>query len=96
MPKPVSQLGFAFVAWTRATAWKRVGFRSLPPLDEFVAVRQQKAFQARSAFELEADKLHDTFLQQRGISEHQHLEEHRRHLTQSLWQTEGRLSLIHI
>ena len=44
-----------------------MGFESLPPLEDFLAVRQQKAFQARCVFEVAADDLHDAFLLRRGI-----------------------------
>ena len=41
MPKPVAAVGWAFVDWTKATSWKRVAFRSLPPVDDSVAARQR-------------------------------------------------------
>jgi len=90
MPKPVAQLGFAFVAWTRATLWSKMGFESLPPLEDFLAVRQQKAFQARCVFEVAADDLHDAFLLRRRISAQQQLEDHRQHLRKSLLESSGR------
>jgi hypothetical protein len=47
MPRAVSKLGLAFVAWTRATMWSKVAFQLLPPLEEFLAVRLSREFQLR-------------------------------------------------
>ena len=90
MPRPVATVGWAFVAWTRATSWKRVAFRSLPPVDDFLAVRQRKEFQARSLFEAKADSLHDLFLREAGISAEDHLQAHRQHFAEGLWAREQR------
>ena len=62
MPMPVAKMGLAFVAWTRATAWARIAFKGLPPLDHFLAMRLKPAFRARCSFEEKADELHDSFL----------------------------------
>ena len=83
-------VGWAFVAWTRATSWKRVAFRSLPPVDDFLAVRQRKEFHARSLFEAKADSLHDLFLRDAGISAEDHLQAHRQHFAEGLWAREQR------
>ncbi len=61
MPRPVAKLGLAFVAWTRATKWSKVTFQSLPPLEEFLAVRLAREFILRKEFEARADTLHDVF-----------------------------------
>ena len=39
MPRPVAKLGLAFGAWTRTTKWAKTAFQSLPPFEEFLAVR---------------------------------------------------------
>ena len=80
MPRAVSKLGVAFVAWTRATTWSKVAFQSLPALEEFLAVRMSKEFQVRETFEMEADALHDAFLRRRGVTEEAQLQGHRAHL----------------
>ena len=49
--KTVSKLGLAFVAWTRATLWEKMAFHKLPPLEDFVAARLTREFEARSQFE---------------------------------------------
>jgi hypothetical protein len=84
MPRAVSKLGLAFVAWTRATTWKKVAFQSLPPLEEFVAVRLSREFQLRADFETKADDLHDAFLESRGITHDRQLEAHLEHLEQHM------------
>ena len=90
MPRPVATMGFAFIAWTRTTSWKQLAFRALPPLEDFLAVRQKKEFHARSIFEANADKLHDLFLKQHSISEEDHLAAHQQHFKDSLWSREKR------
>ena len=90
MPAAASKPGLAFVGWTRATQWAKVAFHGLPPLEEFLAVRMQRDFQLRSAFEEHADALHDAFLLKRGISHQQHLAAHQAHLDRSFMETEGR------
>ena len=90
MPCAVSKLGLAFVAWTRATTWSKIAFQSLPPLEEFLAVRLTKDFQMREAFEIQADVLHDAFLRQRGITEEAQLHAHSAHLQATLQRTEAR------
>ena len=67
MPMPAARLGLAFVGWTRATAWAKVAFINLPPLDQFLAMRIQPAFKSRCIFEENADKLHDALLLGRGV-----------------------------
>ena len=62
MPRAVSKLGLAFVVWTRATMWSNVAFQSLPPLEEFLAVRLSREFQVREAFETKADDQNELFL----------------------------------
>ena len=74
MPMPAAKLGSAFVGWTRATTWSKITFESLPPLDQFRAMRQRPAFKSRYCFEEKADRLHDAFLSSRGIDENQHIE----------------------
>jgi hypothetical protein len=90
MFRAVSRLGLAFVAWTRATTWSKVAFQSLPPLEDFLAVRMTKDFQLRETFEIEADKLHDALLSRRGITEESQLMGHRIHLQTFLLQSETR------
>ena len=51
MIRAVSRMGLAFVAWTRSTSWERMAFVSLPPLEDFLAVRFSKEFRARESFE---------------------------------------------
>ena len=72
----------AFVGWTRATDWGKVVFQKLPPLEDFLAVRMQSDFKARTVFEAEAVKFHDELLLRRGITESAHIADHhqqRRH-----------------
>ena len=90
MRNAVSQPGLAFVGWTRATTWARVAFQSLPPLEDFIAVRLQQAFKARAEFEASADKLHDSFLHRRGITEDMQIQAHQKHLKHFLMEREGR------
>jgi hypothetical protein len=56
-------------------------------LEDFLAVRLTKDFQTREAFELQADELHDVFLNHRGISEESQLISHRAHLCASMLQS---------
>ena len=58
--------GLAFVAWTRATKWSRMGFCELPLLGDFVAVRKHQGFRLREEFEARADEAHDAFMHARG------------------------------
>ena len=90
MPAAASKPGLTFVGWTRATQWDKVAFHGLPALEEFLAVRTQRDFQLRSAFEEQADPRHDAFLLERGISHQQHLAAHQAHLDCSLMETEQR------
>ena len=90
MPKAVAKLGLAFVAWTRVTKWSKMAFQSLPPLEEFLAVRLTKEFQRREAFEKQADDLHDCFMRSQGITEEKHLGDHLKHLQHHLMTTEFR------
>ena len=90
MPRAVSKLGLAFVGWTRATSWSKVAFQSLPPLEEFLAVRMTKDFQMREVFETQADALHDAFFYRRGITEKAQFEGHSDHLHATLQRTEAR------
>ena len=84
MPRAVSKLGLAFVAWTRATQWSKVAFQSIPPLEEFVAVRLSREFQLREGFETKADELDDAFLESRCITQVMQLEAHLEHLEQHM------------
>ena len=80
MPRAVSKMGLALVAWTRATNWARVAFRQLPPLEEFLALRMSRDFKARQKFEAIADAKHDAFLLSRGVQPLAHMEAHKEHL----------------
>jgi ERCC4-related helicase len=84
MPRAVSKLGLAFVAWTRATKWSKVAFQSIPPLEEFLAVRLSREFQLRETFETKADDLHQALLESRGITNEMQIKEHCEHLDQNL------------
>ena len=84
MPMPAARLGLAFVGWTRATAWAKIAFKSLPPLDHFLAMRLQPAFKSRCSFEEKADQLHDAFLLSRGVDQQEHVQAHQQHLAQQL------------
>ena len=55
--RPFLRLGLAFVAWTRAQCWERMAFQKLPPIEDFVAARLTRDFEARSAFEAKADEM---------------------------------------
>ena len=77
-------IGLAFVAWTRATTFKKVAFQSIPPLEDFVAVRLSREFQLREEFETKADDFHDAFLKSRGIAQDKHLAAHLEHLEQHM------------
>ena len=90
MPTPAAKMGLAFVAWTRATAWARIAFKSLPPLDHFLAMRTSTAFKARCSFEEKADELHDAFLIRRGVDHQNHIQAHGQHLVQQLHAKENR------
>ena len=92
MPKAVAKLGLAFVAWTRVTKWSKMAFQSLPPLEEFLAVRLTKEFQRREAFEKQADDLHDCFMRTQRITEEKHLGAHLKHLQHHLMTTEFRVA----
>ena len=95
MPKPASKMGLAFVGWTRATKWSKIAFESLPPIDHFLSVRLQADFKTRARFEEEADRLHDALLQQRGISEQNHLREHQKHFSKCILSAESRAATLH-
>ncbi len=84
MPAAASKPGLTFVGQTRATRWDKVAFHGLPALEEYLAVRTQRDFQLRSAFEEQAAARHDAFLLERGISHQQHLAAHQAHLDCSL------------
>ena len=90
MPRPASKMGLAFVGWTRATKWSKIAFQSLPPIDDFLSVRLQADFKHRTTFEREADRLHDSFLTQRGINEMEHLRAHYDHFSRNVCATEAR------
>ena len=80
MVRAVSRMGLAFVAWTRVTAWNRMAFMALPPIEDCWAARFSKEFRAREAFESWADQCHDALLVARGIGEGEHIQHHQRHL----------------
>ena len=65
---PMAKLGMAFVAWTRATSWNRMGFQKLPPFADFLAARLTREFSARADFEHKADVLFVKLLERRGMS----------------------------
>jgi len=90
MPRAVSRMGLAFVAWTRSTCWKRTAFLALPPMQEFLAVRLSREFRSRCAFEVWADELHDALLLSRGIVEVDHIAEHKKDLQKKLLVEEHR------
>ena len=60
--------GLAFVAMTGTTAWPRMGFKSLPPFGEFLAVRGTKLFAARELFEAKMDRRHKETMLRLGIT----------------------------
>ena len=80
MIRAVPRMGLAFVAWTRTTAWKRMAFAALPPIEDFLAVRFSREFRAREDFEVWGDQLHDALLAARGIDEGEHIQKHQHHL----------------
>ena len=88
-------MGLAFVGWTRATKWSKIAFESLPPIDHFLSVRLQSDFKNRARFEADADRLHDGLLQQRGISEQDHLRAHQEHFSKSVRCSEARSATLH-
>ena len=90
MKNAVTRPGLAFVGWTRATTWSKVAFQSLPPLEEFLAIRLQQDFKARSTFESTADALHDALLLSRGITEEMQIREHHDHFKAVLVEKEQR------
>ena len=90
MVNAASKPGLAFVGWTRATTWAKVAFHSLPPLEDFLAIRLQTEFKVRAAFEASADALHDDLLSKRGVSEEMHIRAHQEHLGRVLLAREGR------
>ena len=53
-------------------------------------MRSTKEFQTREAFEIQADALHDAFLDKRGITEEVQLHGHHAHLQASLMRTDAR------
>ena len=55
---PVATAGLAFVAWT----WTRMAIHSLPPLGDFLVVRQSPDFKRREAFEAWADEACDAYM----------------------------------
>ena len=90
MIRAVSRMGLAFVAWTRTTAWERMAFVALPPVEDFLAVRFSREFRAREVFEVWADQLHDALLAARGINEGEHIQKHQHHLRKFLGQCHQR------
>ena len=84
MPRAVSRMGLAFVAWTRSTSWVRTAFQALPPIQDFLAARFSKEFTARSSFETRADSLHDCTLEARMLCERSQIEAHQQHLRRKL------------
>ena len=80
MVRAVSRMGLAFVVWMRATAGEKMAFVTLPPIEDFLAVRFSKEFRARESFEVWADRSHDALLVARGIDEDEHIQQHQRHL----------------
>ena len=90
MPRAVSQMGLAFVAWTRATQWAKVAFQSLPPLGDFLAVRLDPDFKIRAQFEAAADELCGAFLEKRNLVQSDLIVAHREHLQRARAREEGR------
>ena len=90
MPRAASKPGLAFVGWTRATTWEKVVFQKLPPIEDFLAVRMQSDFKARTVFEAEADKFHDELLLRHGITESAHIADHQEHLKRVIKARDGR------
>ena len=71
---PIATPGIAFVAWTRAVTWSRVAFRSLPPREQFMAIRNRPEFKRRQEFEEWADGKHDELMLKRGITPEKELQ----------------------
>ena len=94
MVAPCSKAGLPFVGWTRATAWNRVAFHGLPPLQEFINVRTSQEFRCRSSFEGLADSHHDAFLESMGASQSQQVDDHKRHLDAYVTAAHGRAATI--
>ena len=77
---PVSSPGLAFVAFTRVQTWERLAFQNLPAFGDFLQILASKQFQARAAFELEADRRHEVFLDEKhGITAEQEVQLHVEH-----------------
>ena len=89
MQRAASQPGLAFVGWTRATAWEKVVFVKLPPIEDFLAIRIQSEFKARELFERIADNLHDEFLLRRGSTDAAQIAAHQEHLQESTRACQG-------
>ena len=77
---PVAVMGLALVAWSRATEWSRMAFKSLPSLGDFLAIRQSREFRRREQFERDMDSLHEVHMASLGLSPEQEIEEHIKHL----------------
>ena len=86
----VSKLGLAFVAWTRAQCWEHMAFHKLPPIEDFVAARLTRDFEARSAFEAKADVLFTEYLERRGTTPEALLRAHEEHFKQATRTAEQR------
>ena len=86
----VAKLGLAFVAWSRATSWSRVGFHKLPPFADFLAARLTREFSARAGFEQKADALFVKLLERRGMSPEAFVAQHEEHLQATTLAKEGR------
>ena len=84
------KLGLAFVAWTRAERWERMAFHKLPPLDEFIAVRLTREFDAGQAFECTADAMFVSCVERCGTSLEMPTVAREEHLKQALQQEEHR------
>ena len=87
----MSKLGLAFVAWTRSTSWQKMAFHKLPPMEEFVAARLTREFEARSTFEQKADSMFAHMLERRGVSPEALLRAHEEHQTAGLQAQEHRV-----
>ena len=87
----VGKMGLAFVAWTRATSWARMAFHKLPRVEDFIAARLSREFEARSAFEQRADSMFASFLERRGTSVDALLAAHEQDLTARTQNLYGRL-----
>ena len=73
-------LGVPFVGWTRAKHFHMWACRALPPLADFVKVRQLALFRAREAFEAWADEQHNDTMQRLGCSFEHEVLQHQAHL----------------